>query len=86
MEILILNCPFLANPPATVVKWTKTGEKIISEDEKYRIHNTTLEISRLTLSDSRNYSCVVTNDLGTDEATYTLLVIGKAINLDIRIM
>jgi hypothetical protein len=79
METLILQCPYLANPqPETAVLWTRAGNTIDSEENKYEMYaNGSLVILGVTPSDSRNYTCKVTNDVGTDNVTYTVLVIGE---------
>ena len=82
MDRLVLNCPYLANPSTAQVHWSKEAQDISIQDEneKYEIFpNGSLQISRITLSDSREYTCLVTNEIGTDEVTYTLLVIGEDI-------
>ena len=66
----------MAWPLATSVVWMKAGQTLVSDGIKYRIFDdeTTLE---LLSADSGNYTCKVENALGTDNATYTVLVIGK---------
>ena len=81
-DMLVLDCPYLANPATAEVQWSKEAQDITLRDEngKYEIFpNGSLQILRIALSDNQEYTCLVTNELGTDEATYTLLVIGEDI-------
>lgn len=62
--------------------WTQDGRKLANSAVKYAkvlLDNiSTLTIEAVAAEDIGNYTCTVTNDVGTDSTSATLIVEGEA--------
>uniref|UniRef100_A0A8C5QBV6 Hemicentin 2 n=1 Tax=Leptobrachium leishanense TaxID=445787 RepID=A0A8C5QBV6_9ANUR len=62
----------VSGQPAPLISW-KHGDTILNSDSRYTItEDHTLVIKDASPEDAGNYSCVASNDLGTDEQSVTI--------------
>ena len=80
-----LSCTSRASPPDTFT-WRKDNDPTILQSTSITaVHYTSTtavfranySINSVTTSDSGTYTCTVTNPIGSDSATITVVVIGK---------
>ena len=86
---MLLSCQYHALPPASEVQWKKDGT-IIASNTSVEINDSRIIISHFnethfqltinttTLYDSGNYTCVVTNDMGSSSNTTTIVIEGMS--------
>jgi len=80
---LTLSCTSEGSPPDTFT-WMKDGVPItqststtlISYNQTSVVFRSDYTISRLNTSDSGTYTCIVTNNIGSDNQTIGLTVVG----------
>ena len=65
------------NPPSSDRVWTVDGIEIPNNNIKYSITTDTLLIKNINEDDEGNYTCSVSNPIGTDEATTEVIVNDK---------
>jgi hypothetical protein len=83
-----VTCVATSVPTVDSVEWLADGQTIVTSDGsgRYSVQEnrsrdgvkSTLVIRRTVPNDFRDYSCKVTNSLGTDVATFTLVEQGRA--------
>ena len=72
--------------PRPKVSWEKNGKKINHTGERYGIYwnktggelkwHSKLEIMNLERNDNGSYSCLLENEAGTDQTSFSLVVLG----------
>ena len=82
---LNLNCTSRGSPPDTFT-WRKDGGSILQSITNPVTYTSTSAVFRadysidsVTTSDSGTYTCTITNPIGSDNATITVVVIGKSL-------
>ena len=83
-SVLTLSCTSRGSPPDTFT-WRKDSGPIVQSTSITTVtHNSTnavfradYSINNVSLSDSGTYTCNVTNPIGSDSETITVIVIGK---------
>ena len=83
-EPLTLNCTSENSPPDTFT-WRKDNDPVMeSTDTVERVYNSNSAvftanyfIAAVNASDSGIYTCTITNPIGSDSASITVVVIGK---------
>ena len=86
---MLLTCQYHALPPMSELQWTKDGTVIATNasvevnDSRITIlhFNEThvqLTINTTTSQDSGNYTCNVTNDVGSSSDTTTIVIEGMS--------
>ena len=80
---LNLNCTSRGSPPDTFT-WRKDGGSILQSITNQVTYTSTSVVFRadysidsVTTSDSGTYTCTITNPIGSDSVTITVIVIGK---------
>ena len=82
---LTLSCTSSGSPPDTFT-WMKDGNQTVLQSTSITavnytntsaVFNANYSINSVTTSDSGTYTCTVTNPIGDDSATITVVVIGK---------
>ena len=85
-DTLTLNCTSRRSPPDTFT-WRKdnnptvlqsTSITAINHTNTSAVFHANYSINSVTTSDSGTYTCNVTNPIGNDNATITVVVIGKS--------
>ena len=74
-----LDCPYTANPPATVIVWLKDGH-VIDPDSRIKVSKAgSLLIRAAEVGDEGEYACAVYSPSGSTESSpvVQLLVRGK---------
>jgi len=74
-----LNCPYRANPPATVIVWLKNGH-VIDHDARIKVSKAgSLVIRAAEVGDEGQYTCAVYSPSGSTESSpvVQILVRGK---------
>ena len=83
---LTLNCTSQGSPPDTFT-WRKDNNSTVLQSTNITAVNYTstsavfranYSIASVTISDNGTYTCNVTNPIGSDTATITVVVIGKS--------
>ena len=72
-----LDCPFISNPPATAVVWMKESTLLSGSRYEFFGNNGTLRISDSVTADSANFTCKISNNFGSENGTFNLLVLGE---------
>ena len=67
------------NPPYTQRIWTRDGTELPNNNIKFSITDETLLIKNINENDEGNYTCSVSNAVGTDEATTMIFVNDKPV-------
>ena len=62
------------NPPFSDIIWTVADQEIPNNNVKYSITSDTLLIKNINEDDMGNYTCTVSNPVGSDEATTEVVV------------
>ena len=81
---LNLNCTSRGSPPDTFT-WRKDGDSILQStsitaltyDANSAVFRADYSIDSVTTSDSGTYTCTVTNPIGSDSVTITVVVTSK---------
>ncbi|KAH9364293.1 hypothetical protein HPB48_008469 [Haemaphysalis longicornis] len=77
-EKIVLPCAVTRGTGPYEIRWTHEGKPVTNTNSKYATPLTgniaTLTIEKVTAEDVGNYTCIVTNDVGKDAVTATLLV------------
>lgn len=77
---VLLNCT-ARGLPEPVITWTKNGEPVDFDDGRIQIlENGSLFFSRVNISDSGDYKCNASNDLGFDDADDAMLMVNSKFN------
>lgn len=79
-SIAIFSCKSLGNPIPNIT-WYKNDQQPNRSVREIRYHHWKMVLEDLTLEDTANYTCVVCNELGCINFTYTLHVLGKFFNI-----
>ena len=84
-SLLTLSCTSRGSPPDTFT-WRKDGGSLLSSNttpvtysDSMAVFRADYSIDSVTTSDSGTYTCTVTNPIGSDTATITVVVIGKSL-------
>ena len=82
-DTLILSCTSRRSPPDTFT-WRKDSGPVLQSittpvtyNANSAVFRADYSIDSVTTSDSRTYTCTVTNPIGSDSTTITVVVIGK---------
>lgn len=71
-QTLTLSGAF-SGDPAPLVQWIHSGQRIPTEEKRYRVENSTdistLRISAVKEGDAGAYTLMLTNEFGSDTAT-----------------
>lgn len=74
-ESVKLKCLVNNADPPPIITWTKNGNSLQMKDHLRFIHGYKyLHFKSLKFDDTGNYTCIVSNKLGKDSYTFTLLV------------
>ena len=72
---IIIRCP-VSGIPTPAVTWEKEGVQVV-EGTRINIHDdNTLVIKEAESTDSANYTCIVENSFGKDDASSAVQIIG----------
>ena len=82
---ITLPCVYTANPTVRITKWhfrefiTGSSSLILMGDTSghYSVERNSLTVYNLTAADGGLYTCNVTNQCGSDQTTYHVIIIGK---------
>ena len=84
-DSLTLSCTSRGSPPDTFI-WRKDNVPVLQSTTTLVTYNANsavfradYSISRVTTSDNGTYTCNVTNPIGSDTATITVIVTGKSL-------
>lgn len=80
-----LRCRAEGNPPPKVA-WLKNKDVMQSDDTNEKRPTWTLKLTELTGQDSGLYTCVVSNERGQINYTYSLDVIGTCFHCELKFM
>ena len=81
---ITLSCTSSGSPPDTFT-WMKDGVPVtqstsitaVTYDDNSAVFHANYSIDNVTASDIGTYTCTVTNPIGSDSATITVVVTGK---------
>jgi len=81
---LTLSCASRGSPPDTFI-WMKDGTPLtpipsittVTHDDTTAIFRSNYTIANVTTSDGGTYTCTVTNPIGSDSKTITILLSGR---------
>lgn len=71
-----LPCPVEGDPPPLIM-WTKDGRNIHSGWTRFRVLQHALRIKEVETDDAGTYICKATNGFGSVNINYTLIIISK---------
>lgn len=80
-EDALFTCVVKRGKPPYAFRWLKNGQELLGHDRillnvmSQRL--ATMAIPRIVAEDNANYSCVVSNDAGTDAITASLVITGE---------
>ena len=70
-----LTCPTKGSPPPKIT-WKKDGHELASADRFVIDNDGTLTISQAVLNDTGNYTCSAQNEVGVEEVTSSIDILG----------
>ena len=83
---ITLPCVYTANPTVRITKWrfiefTSTFIFMGDTSGHYSVQTYSLTVYNLTAADGGLYNCNVTNQCGSDQTTYHVIIMGNSCNL-----
>ena len=73
-EVATFRCDVYSNPIQQSVSWMFSGITIVSDGLRITATNTLLTINSVQREDKGSYSCVVTNEYGSQQSSATLSI------------
>ena len=70
-----LTCPTKGSPPPKIT-WKKDGDELASAGRFVIDNDGTLTISQAVLNDTGNYTCSAQNEVGVEEVTSSIDILG----------